>query len=60
MGTVIQYVMDYFNQYLNLEDYSYEQVKMQQAVDRVKEGIIESFPTMYEFIISYYWETKSV
>lgn len=52
--------MDYFNQYLNLEDYSYEQVKMQQAVDRVKEGIIESFPTMYEFIISYYWETKSV
>lgn len=58
MGTVIQYVMDYFNQYLNLEDYSYEQVKMQQAVDRFKEGIIESFPTMYEFIISYYWENK--
>lgn len=58
MATVIQYVTDYFNQYLNLEEYSYEQVKTQQAVDKFKEGIIEKFPTMYEFIISYFWENK--
>jgi hypothetical protein len=58
MGTVIKYVMEYFNQYLNLEDYSYEQVKMQQAVDKFKAGIMERYPTMYEFIISYYWENK--
>jgi len=58
MQIVIQYVMDYFNQYLNLEDYSYEQVKMQQTVDRFKAGIMERYPNMYEFIISYYWEYK--
>lgn len=58
MGAVIQYVMEYFNEYLNLEDYSYEQVKTQQVIDKFKEGIIESFPTTYEFIISYYWSSK--
>ena len=58
MGKVIQYVSDYFNQYLNLEDYSYEQVKTQQVIDKFKEGIIENFPTTYEFIISYYWSNK--
>ena len=58
MGAVIQYVMDYFNEYLNLEDYSYEQVKTQQVIDKFKEGIIEDFPTTYEFIISYYWSNK--
>ena len=41
MSTVIQYVMDYFNNYLNLEDYSYEQVKTQQIIDRFKKGITE-------------------
>jgi len=54
MGTVIQYVMDYFNQYLNIEDYSYEQIKMQQAVDKFKAGLMERYPTSYEFIVSYY------
>ena len=58
MGAVIQYVMEYFNEYLNLEDYSYEQVKTQQVIDKFKEGIIENFPTTYEFIISYYWSNK--
>lgn len=58
MGAVIQYVMEYFNEYLSLEDYSYEQVKTQQVIDKFKEGIIENFPTTYEFIISYYWSNK--
>lgn len=58
MGAVIQYVMEYFNEYLNLEDYSYEQVKTQQVIDKFKEGIVENFPTTYEFIISYYWSNK--
>lgn len=58
MGAVIHYVMDYFNQYLNIEDYSYEQIKMQQTVDKFKVGLMERYPTTYEFIISYYWESK--
>lgn len=58
MGAVIKYVMEYFNTYLNLEDYSYEQVKTQQVIDRFKEGIIESFPSTHEYIIDYFWSTK--
>jgi hypothetical protein len=58
MAKVIQYVTDYFNQYLNLEDYSYEQVKTQQSVDKFKTEIKDKFPTTYEFIITYFWENK--
>ena len=58
MGKVIQYVTEYFNQYLNFEDYSVEQTKIQQAIDKFKVSLIDRFPTMYEFIISYYWESK--
>jgi hypothetical protein len=58
MAKVIQYVTDYFNQYLNFEDYSYEQVKTQQTVDKFRAEIKSKFPTTYEFIISYFWENK--
>ena len=58
MAKVIQYVTEYFNEYLNLEDYNYEQVKMQQAVNKFKDSIMEKYPTMYDFIISYYWDNK--
>lgn len=58
MAKVIQYVTDYFNQYLNLEDYSYEQVKTQQAIDKFKDELKNKFPTTYEFIITYFWENK--
>ena len=58
MGSVIKYVMEYFNTYLNLEDYSYEQVKTQQMIDKFKEGLIENYPTTHEFIITYFWSTK--
>ena len=54
MGAIIKYVMEYFNTYLNLEDYSYEQVKTQQVIDKFKEGIIENFPTTHEYIIDYF------
>jgi len=58
MANVIKYVTEYFNEYLNLEDYNYEQVKMQQAVDKFKDSITEKYPTMHDFIISYYWDNK--
>ena len=58
MAKVIQYVADYFNTYLNLEDYSYEQIKMQQAIDKFKNTIQEKYPKTYEYIISYYWDNK--
>lgn len=58
MSTVIQYVMDYFNNYLNLEDYSYEQVKTQQIIDRFKKGITERYPESVDFVIEFYWKYK--
>lgn len=58
ISTVIQYVMDYFNSYLDIAKYSAEQLKVQQAIDKFKGTIMERFPTKVEFIISYYWESK--
>ena len=58
MAKVIQYIADYFNTYLNLEDYSYEQIKMQQSIDKFKNTIQEKYPKTYEYIISYYWNNK--
>lgn len=44
MAQVIQYVTEYFNTYLNIEDYSYEQIKTQQVIDRFKNGIADRYP----------------
>lgn len=58
MSRVIQYVMDYFNEYLNLEEYSYEKVKTQQIIERFKAGIAKRYPESIDFIIDYYWKHK--
>ncbi|MDD3278651.1 MAG: hypothetical protein PHG16_07170 [Lachnospiraceae bacterium] len=58
MGKVIQYVTDYFNDYLNLEDFSQEQAMAQQAVERFREGVMERHPLSYSFIIDYYMKTR--
>lgn len=34
--SIIKYVTDYFNNYLNLEDYDYERIKTQQEVRKNK------------------------
>lgn len=58
MAQVIQYVTEYFNTYLNIEDYSYEQIKTQQVIDRLKNGIADRYPDSKEFIIDYYWKYR--
>lgn len=58
MAQVIQYVTEYFTTYLNIEDYSYEQIKTQQAIDRFKSGISETYPDSKDFIIDYYWKNR--
>lgn len=58
MSKVIQYVMDYFNEYLNLEEYSYEKVRTQQIIERFKAGIAKRYPESIDFIIDYYWKHK--
>lgn len=58
MATVINYVTDYFNNYLSIEDYDYERLKTQKVIDKFKKNIEKKYPETYEYIISYYWDNK--
>ena len=58
MASVIKYVTDYFNNYLNSEDYDYEQTKIQQTVEKFKKDIQKRYPETYDYIISYYLDNK--
>lgn len=58
MASIIKYVTDYFNNYLNLEDYDYERVKTQQTVDKFKKDIQKKYPETHGYIISYYFDNK--
>lgn len=58
MASIIKYVTDYFNNYLNLEDYDYEKIKMQHTVDKFKKDIQKRYPETYDYIISYYLDNK--
>jgi hypothetical protein len=58
MASIIKYVTDYFNNYLNLEDYDYEKIKTQQIVDKFKNDIQKRYPETYDYIISYYLDNK--
>lgn len=39
MSKAIQYVMDYFNEYLSIEEISQEQIKLQNAIDKIRDNI---------------------
>lgn len=58
MASIITYVTDYFNNYLNLEDYDYERVKTQQIVDKIKSSVEKKYAETHDYIISYYLENK--
>ncbi len=59
MTTVLKYVMDYFNHYLNPEEYDYENIKTEQSALKIAQEIEGSFPKSKDFIIEYYKETRS-
>lgn len=59
MSTVLKYVMDYFNHYLNPEEYDYEKIKTEQSALKVAQEIEGSFPKSTDFIIEYYKRTRS-
>lgn len=56
MGKVIQYVSDYFNDYLSLEDYSYEQIKLQQNIEKSRKTLESRYPHTHQFIEEYYYQ----
>ncbi|MNO27926.1 hypothetical protein D3C76_178120 [compost metagenome] len=59
MTTVIKYVMDYFNAYLDPEAVDYEKVKVEQSVSKIEQEIGNIFPKSKDFIVDYYRRTKS-
>lgn len=59
MTTVIKYVMDYFNNYLNPEAYDYENIKVEQTLLKIEQEIGASYPKSKDFIFRYYKEYKS-
>lgn len=59
MSTVLKYVMDYFNLYLNPEEYDYENIKTEQSVLKISKEIEGSFPESMDFIIEYYKKARS-
>lgn len=58
MQAIIQYVMDYFNNYLNIDEYSQEQMKTQQIVEKFKKGIELRYPGCEDMVVDYYWKHK--
>ncbi|MEK3735213.1 hypothetical protein MKX64_22645 [Paenibacillus sp. FSL M8-0334] len=59
MTTVIKYVMDYFNTYLDPEAFDYERIKIEQSALKIEQEIGSGFPRSKDFIIDYYKRTKS-
>lgn len=59
MTTVIKYVMDYFNAYLDPEAVDYEKIKVEQSVSKIEQEIGNIFPKSKDFIVDYYRQTKS-
>lgn len=54
MASVISYVMEYFNNYLNPEEYNYEQIKIDQTILKIKQEIEKSLPKSLGFVTEYY------
>lgn len=59
MTTIIKYVMEYFNTYLNPEDYDYENIKAQQTALKIEKEIEDKLPKSKDFIIEYYKKYKT-
>ena len=58
MGKIIQYVSDYFNNYLTPEDFSNEKLKLQQNLEKSKKMLLQRYPNSHEFIENYYLKNQ--
>jgi hypothetical protein len=54
LATVMKYVVEYFNTYLNPEQYNYEAIKLDQAASKVEKEICDTLPQSKDFVIKYY------
>lgn len=58
MASVMKYVVEYFNTYLNPEEYDYEAIKLEQAAAKVEREIGDTLPQSKVFIVDYYKKYK--
>lgn len=54
MGKIINYVSEYFNDYLTPEDFSEEILKLQQNLEKSRKRLEEDYPTSHLFIEQFY------
>ena len=59
MATVVKCVVEYFNTYLNPEEYDYEAVKLEQTTAKVEREIADTLPRSKDFIVGYYKKYKT-
>jgi hypothetical protein len=59
MAAVMKCVVEYFNTYLNPEEYDYEAIKLGQAAAKVEKEIADILPLSKNFVIEYYKKYKS-
>jgi len=59
MATVMKCVVDYFNTYLNPEEYDYETVKLEQTLAKIEREIADTLPHSKTFIVEYYKKYKT-
>lgn len=59
MAAVMKWVVEYFNTYLNPEEYDYEAIKLEQSAAKVEKEIVDTLPRSKDFIIEYYKKYKS-
>ena len=58
MAAVMKCVVEYFDTYLNPEEYDYEAVKLEQSAAKVEKEIADTLPRSKDFIIDYYKKYK--
>lgn len=56
MGKIINYVSEYFNDYLTPEDFSEEILKLQQNLEKSRKRLEEDYPSSHLFIEAFYME----
>lgn len=59
MASVVKCVVEYFNTYLNPEEYDYEAVKLEQTAVKVEREIADTLPQSKAFIVEYYKKYKT-
>lgn len=59
MAAVMKCVVEYFNTYLNPEEYDYEAIKLAQSAIKIEKEISDTLPQSKDFIIEYYKKHKS-